>query len=140
MSGELRFPMTIEGDPISTRLDQGAVRALGIADWAVSRRWVLRAGLGGGVDWVHIAPESKDGAKVDLQPAHFATVPMVRLLASARYLFTPKSELFGGLAADFDCFNTRYLVERASGDEVIFHPWRLRPMAVLGIASDVLAR
>jgi hypothetical protein len=140
MSGELRFPTTIEGDPISTRLDQGAVRALGIADWAVSRRWVLRAGLGGGVDWVHIAPESKDGSKVDLQPAHFATVPMLRLLASARYLFTTKSELFAGVAADFDCFNTRYLVQRESGDDVVFHPWRLRPMAVLGVASDVLGR
>ena len=140
MSGELRFPTTIEGDPISTRLDQGAVRALGTADWAVSRRWVLRAGLGGGVDWVHIAPESKDGAKVDLQAPHFATVPMLRLLLSARYLFTSKSELFAGVAGDFDCFNTRYLVQRESGDDVIFHPWRLRPMAVLGIASDVLAR
>jgi hypothetical protein len=139
LSGELRFPATVEGDPISTRLDQGAVRALGTADWAVSHRWILRAGLGGGVDWVHIAPESRTGVKADLQPAHFATIPMLRLLASARYLFTPKSELFAGLAADFDCFNTRYLVHRDSGDEVVFHPWRLRPMAVLGIASDVLA-
>jgi hypothetical protein len=139
ISGELRFPATIEGDPISTRLDQGSVRALGTADWAVSRRWVLRGGLGGGVDWVHIAPESKTGVKVDLQPAHFASIPMLRVLVSARYLFTTKSELFAGVAADFDCFNTRYLVQRESGDEVVFHPWRLRPMAVLGIASDVLA-
>jgi hypothetical protein len=139
MSGELRFPATIEGDPISTRLDQGAVRALGVADWAVSHRWILRAGLGGGVDWVHIAPEGKVGVKTDLRPAYFATVPMLRLLASARYLFSSKSELFAGVAADFDCFNTRYLVERDSGDEVVFHPWRLRPLAILGIASDVLA-
>jgi hypothetical protein len=140
MSGELRFPATIEGDLISTRLDQGAVRALGIVDWAVSRRWVLRAGLGGGVDWLHITPESKDGGMVELEPARFATVPMLRFLASTRYLFTTKSELFAAVAADFDCFDTRFLVQRESGDEVVFHPWRLRPMAILGIASDVLAR
>jgi hypothetical protein len=139
MSGELRFPTTIDGDPISTRLDQGAFRLLAFADWPVSKRWALRAGLGGGVDWVRISPLVKEGAKVDLAPARFATIPMLRGLVSATYAFTRKSEVFCGVAADFDVMNTRYLVERDTGDEVVFQPWRLRPMAIVGIASDVIA-
>ena len=128
MSGELRFPTTIEGDPISTRLDQGAVRALGTADWAVSRRWVLRGGLGGGVDWVHIAPESKDGAKVDLQAPRFATVPMLRLLFSARYLFTSKSELFAGVGRRFRLL--QHPLPRAA------RIWRRRDLPPLATATD----
>ncbi len=139
ISGELRIPTTIAGDPISTRLDQGAVRALFVGDWAASAKWLVRTGVGGGVDFVRISPEVAQGALVELEPAYVALAPMLRGLASVRYTFTTRSELFGGLAIDVDLFDTRYLVQRDGREDVVFHPWQVRPMALVGVASDVLA-
>ena len=134
MSGELRFPTTIEGDPISTRLDQGAVRALGIADWAVSRR-VGAAGrprrrgrLGAHRARKQGRCESRPASPTLCDRSHVATSAFRPVPVHA-----PRARSSRASAADFDCFNTRYLVQRETGDDVVFHPWRLRPMAVLGI-------
>ena len=59
-----------------------------------------------------------------------------------RYSFTPRSDVFFGLGADFDLADTRYVVEGpgAGQETVVFQPWRLRPMALIGIGSDILAQ
>ena len=145
LEGTLRFPTTIDGAPypVSTRLDQGALRALAMVDWAVHPSWNLLAGIGGGVDLVRISPEAIEGA----QAAQDALVvhPMLRGLAMVRYAFTSRSAIFAGIGADFDWLETRYLIRyvddrapEAESRELIFHPWRLRPLAFLGVSSDVL--
>jgi hypothetical protein len=147
LEGTLRFPTTIDGAPyypVSTRLDQGALRALAVIDWAVHPSWSLAVGLGGGVDLVRVSPEATEGAQAEQDS--MVVHPMVRGVAMVRYAFTSRSAIFAGVAADFDWLETRYLIryvaDRApetESRELIFHPWRLRPLAFLGITSDVLS-
>jgi hypothetical protein len=122
-------------------LDQGAFRAVASLTWAASRKWSLEAGLGGGFDLLRIAPDVNQGPSVTPRPQRFAAVPMLRALALARYAFTARSEVFAGVAADYDLAGTRYVLNEPSHPPVpVFEPWTLRPMALIGVASDVLAR
>jgi hypothetical protein len=140
ISGEYRFPAIISNDLVSARLDQGAFRAVAALDWAASRKWVFGAGAGGGFDLVRIAPDVNQGPLVDPTPARYAVVPMLRLALLARYAFTARSEIFAGFAADYDLLGTRYILRDAMGADVpVFEPWRLRPTALIGVTSDVLA-
>jgi len=143
MSGELRLAGTIEkeGLPISARLEQWALRLLLVADRSLSSRWIVRGGLGGGVDLVHFSSSAiltVPGATVHPNE-DFIVVPMLRCLALAKYAFTTKSEFFFGLAADLDLSSTEYVITRAGVRESVFDPLPLRPMALIGVASDVLA-
>jgi hypothetical protein len=125
---------------ISTRLDQGSFRGLAVIDAAVAKRWTLRGGLGGGVDLLRFSPTT-ESPNVALSAASSTTVPMLRALVAMRYSFTRRSDVFFGLGADFDLVDTRYIVQGPGGDEhVVFQPWRLRPMALVGIGSDILAQ
>jgi hypothetical protein len=140
ISGEYRFPTTIEGPLVSARLDQGAFRAVATLDWAAAKRWLLGLGIGGGIDLVRVSPSANAGANVDPAPAYFATLPMLRAMGVGRYAFTPRTELFAGIAVDYDLLGTRYLLHQDSrADTPVFQPWRVRPMALIGVASDVLA-
>jgi hypothetical protein len=138
VSGEYRFPTTIEGELVSARLDQGAFRAVATVDWAAARRWLLGVGVGGGVDLVHVSPTANAGARVAQADPYFAVVPMLRSMAIGRYALTIRSDLFAGIAVDYDLLGTRYLLH-ARPDMPVFQPWRMRPMALIGVTSDVLA-
>jgi len=146
LSAELRFPEKVEpaGTPVKMTLSQGAVRLLFVADRTLSSHWIVRGGIGGGFDRIHVVPE-RSANQVQL---HEMTnvVPMLRALALARYSFAAKSELFFGIAADMDVTDTRYTTELKSADQgsastfpSFFDPWSIRPMALIGITADVLA-
>jgi hypothetical protein len=141
LSVELRFPVTIQNDQVSTTLNQGAVRLLFVADRTLSTHWRLRGGVGGGFDWVNIDPSAAPG---QAETATTKAFPMLRALGLARYAVANKSELFFGLALDFDLRDTNYVKQIVDPDhgtttESVFDPWRLRPMALFGITADVLA-
>jgi hypothetical protein len=140
VSGEYRFPTTVENSMVTARLDQGAFRALASLSWAASRRWLLGAGAGPGLDLVHIAPDKNQGSSVKAASARFAAVPMLRALALVRYALSSRTGVFAGIAADYDLFDTRYILLDAKGSPVsVFEPWRVRPTAMIGVSSDVLA-
>lgn len=126
---------------ITTRLDQGSFRGLAVIDVGVAKHWTFRGGLGGGVDLLRFTPTT-EASNVSLSAAESTTVPMLRALVAMRYSFTPRSDVFFGLGADFDLVNTRYVVggPGAGQETVVFQPWRLRPLALVGIGSDILAQ
>ncbi len=147
VSAELRFPEVVRKDnePVQMTLDQGALRLLFVVDHSLTSRWIVRGGVGGGLDWIHVVP-SESGTSNDAQPAFnrgTRAVAMLRALAIARYALAVKSELFFGLAADVDPSNARYVVDTVNGEQTrttpFFHPWPIRPMAMIGITADVLA-
>jgi hypothetical protein len=140
VSSTLTATATAPASTVSARLDQGAARLLGVVDAALWRRWTLRGGLGGGVDWVRIAPFGTGSTNFQPSAARMTMVPMLRGLLSMRYALTPRSDAFFGLGSDFDLIDSRYFVRRGVEEPVIFHPWRLRPIAMIGIESDILAR
>ena len=149
LSAELRFPQSVRGEGVSAGVEQGAVRLVFIADRSLSRRWMVRGGLGGGIDWMQVEPsltatDPGDPYEATVSGPRLVAIPMLRGLALARYAFTTKSELFFGLAADFDIVAKSYVTQRIEADgsttsSTVLNPWRLRPMALIGITADVLA-
>jgi len=148
LSGELRFTAQVEAlrgsPPASMTLDpHGAVRLLFVLDRSLTNRWMARGGIGGGFDWVHIAPQI-GGPDPVVNNGGASVIPMLRALALARYAFAAKSELFFGLAADIDVQGTNYFTRTKYPDgseetRSIFEPSWFRPMALIGITADVLA-
>jgi hypothetical protein len=145
LSAEQRFQEDLLDTYVRTTLNQGGIRLLFVVDRTLSNRWMVRGGLGGGADWVHIksTPSGDANHVVTAMAARTHLVPMLRGLGTARYAFTNKSEFFFGLSLDFDLRGTNYLRvhEDAQGTSPtsVFEPWRLRPMALIGITADVLA-
>jgi hypothetical protein len=142
LSGEYRFPTTVNLDVVTARLDQGSVRAVATLEWAPSRKWLLGGGVGGGVDLVHIAPDVNPDTKVVVPTnTRLTVVPMLRALLFAKFALTARSDVFFGIGGDYDLYGTRYFLRDTSGVDVQeFEPWRLRPTGLIGVASDVLAR
>jgi hypothetical protein len=140
ISGEYRFPTTVENPLVNARLEQGAFRAVASLEWAASARFRIGAGVGGGLDLVRITPDVNEGARVDAAAARSAAIPMLRALLIGHFAFGSRSEAFAGFAADYDLLGTRYILRDASNADVpVFEPWKLRPTALVGVATDVLA-
>ena len=159
LSAELRFPAIVERETVPRRdhvtmtlEPQGAVRLLFVVDRSLSSRWMVRSGIGGGFDWVHIksviTPIASTSVASSVAPNEGTRfVPMLRGLASVRYAFAAKSELFFGLAADVDVVDTQYVADSVEINQsgqtlnrtIVLHPLRFRPMALIGITADVLA-
>jgi hypothetical protein len=146
ISGEYRFPTTVENTLVNARLEQGAFRAVASLEWAASARFRIGAGVGGGLDLVRITPAVNEGAPVmaaSAASARSAAIPMLRALLLGHFAFGSRSEAFAGFAADYDLLGTRYILRDlrdASGADVpVFEPWRLRPTALVGVATDVLS-
>jgi hypothetical protein len=142
LSGQFRLPETVNASSISTRIDQASFRGLAVADVSLNKRWTFRGGLGGGFDLVRFSPTAAPNAGVRVSDGS-TTVPMLQALLAMRYAFTTKSEVFFGLGADFDLIDTHFVVQGPGGpsdDRMVFSPWRLRPLALVGVGSDILAR
>ncbi len=143
LSGEYRFPTTLEDVPnrVTATLDQGSIRAVVTLEWAPSRKWLLGAGVGGGVDVVRIAPDVNPDTHVKPTDPRWTVVPMLRGLLLAKYALTTRTDVFIGIGGDYDLYGTRYILRdpASGGDVTVFEPWRLRPTGLIGVASDVLS-
>jgi hypothetical protein len=62
-------------------------------------------------------------------------------MAFAKYAISTRTDNFIGLGGDYDLYGTRYLLRdpNTGTDIPIFEPWRVRPTAMIGVSSDVLA-
>jgi hypothetical protein len=141
-SAQFRLSQTVDKQPanlgpISTRLDQASFRALAVADASINRRWTVRGGFGGGIEWVRFSLQNPP-TNVSTAGEQSAIVPMLRGLLAFRFAITPRSDVFFGLGADFDLFDTSFVVSGIP--QPVFQPWRLRPIGLVGVGSDILAQ
>ncbi len=138
LSGQYRFPVTIDERPAGVRLDSGALRLVGILDLAVTERLTARVAAGGGVDLVGVEARIIAGTDTTAEPAELTTVPIARLALGAGHLSKTGHGLWGALAAEMDLVNTRYVVDVEGAKATVFDPWRLRAGAYLGVTTRVL--
>jgi hypothetical protein len=139
LSGQLRFPKTIEGSPIGLRLREEAVRLCITLDVALAHGWAFRWLLGGGADIVHTTPVAFGPQAASTDAPGTAADPVARALAAVVHEFADGKRLAVGAAAEFDLLDTQYYVERGAARDVVLHPWRMRPSVVIELSLDVLS-
>lgn len=137
-SGQYRFPTTVEGKPAGVRLDSGALRLVAIADLALSRSVLARAAAGGGLDLVGVEARIVAGTDTTAEPAELTLVPQLRAAVAAASAADGGHRLWGGIAAELDLTDTRYVVDVEGERVTVFDPWRTRVGVYVGATTRVL--
>jgi hypothetical protein len=106
-------------------------RLLPTIDWQATRPVGFFAGIGGGVDWVHVEPElpppgTLQGGKSELVEG----IGSVLIGATANISENAGAFLTFGLDVAFTPH--RYVIETPDGVSTFFEPSRVRPTAMLG--------
>jgi hypothetical protein len=99
--------------------------------WSAERSGI-RLGAGGGADLVQVSPVADRGETAELNSASRRKLALVRLQGSyAQRAFSFLDlELVLGLDLDFN--GTRYVFQRASGEQRVLDPLPVRPFLSLG--------
>jgi hypothetical protein len=137
LSGQWRFPVTIERDPIGLRLDEEAIRLAATLDIALGRHWAFRWLGGGGVDIVHVVPIAFAPKTATLDSPRISVSPVARAAAFLSFEFAAGKRATLGAASELDLVDTRYFIDRGSLSDTVLRPWRVRPAAVLEISADL---
>jgi hypothetical protein len=132
---------SVVDDPITLRMWSAGLAVLGLVRIAgvapgPARAWL---GLGPGLDLVHAGPSAGQRAGAEALQASLQAAPLARGALRGDLRATRRLVLYLALGCDLLLVKPRYLVSRQGRDQVMFEPWRLRPMLVLG-AETPLAR
>jgi hypothetical protein len=135
-----RFPYVVEDDRIGARLQTVSVRAVGTLSFALGERLSLRAGAGPGADLVFLEPRRPEGSDARLDPARWATVPLVRACVGPELRLGPGALLALTTGLDADLSETRYVAHGGGQIHPVFVPWRVRPFLAVELTTEVPAR
>jgi hypothetical protein len=131
LSAGYRLPSTWSAEPLAARLDGAGFRALfGLR--GASGALVLRAALGVGIEALRV--EAQTSSAFAAREAQWLAAPIVAALSGAELHLSGSYSLFFAASAEFDAAGNHFDVV---DDQAITHsltPWRLRPLALLGIA------
>lgn len=133
VSGQYRFPLRVEGDPVSARLEGGAFRAGLTLDMPLRPTMRLRAGLGGGIDLVDVEPEASASQNVVLASSELLVVAVARASLGLEVRLSPALSFWSRIAVDLDPSGTEYVFKRRTGEDLVLRPWPVRPALALGI-------
>jgi hypothetical protein len=106
----------------------------------VRTRWLaIGAGAGGGVDVLSVSPESLDlspepPGSDGLRSATSRVDPIVSSEITAQASLATGVVLVLSGVADVDLATRHYVFADAGSDQTVLAPWRVRPMALLGLA------
>jgi hypothetical protein len=133
VSGQYRFPVRVDGDPVSARLEGGALRAGFALDAPLGRTMSLRAGLGGGVDLVDVEPETSKASGVALASGELVVTAVARATVGLEVRLSSSLSFWSRIAVDVDPSGTEYVFQRRTGEDLVLRPWPVRPALALGI-------
>jgi hypothetical protein len=139
LSAQMRFPSEIEQPPVGVRLDHGALRLMPEIEVGLGRSWVMKSGIGAGVDMTYVEPEAAGGGVAQLDGSRWTATPVARALLGVGYAPASGRSVALLLAGDVDLLGTRYYVDRPDGAVDIFRPWRIRPTIALAFGLDLFA-
>lgn len=131
-SAYYRRPLNVAGEPVGVRLQTWSLRSLLTMQVWSAERSGIRLGAGGGADLVQVSPVADRGETAELNSASRRKLALVRLQGSyAQRAFSFLDlELVLGLDLDFN--GTRYVFQRASGEQRVLDPLPVRPFLSLG--------
>lgn len=140
VSVQSRSTVVVEPEPIGVHLGSVAFRSAFEIERRLGSRFVLRAGLGPGVDVLSVEPRLREAAtpNVGVSDPSTRTSPILRasIGVDARVLGTAR--IFAVAVLDHDLDNRAYALREGAVERSVLDPPALRPGAMLGIAADVL--
>jgi hypothetical protein len=128
-----------KGGYVSTQNNLLSLRVLPAVEIVRTRWLAIGAGVGGGIDILSVSPESQDlsVARNDgdgLQPATSRVDPIASGEITAQASVATGVVLVLSGVADVDLATRHYVFADAGSDQTVLTPWRVRPMALLGLA------
>lgn len=133
LSGQYRFPLHVDADPVGARLEGGALRAGLALDAPLRPTMRLRAGLGGGVDLVDVRPETSQSNGVALAEGEFLVIAVARATLGLEVRLSSALSFWSRIAVDLDPSGTQYVFQRHTGEDLVLRPWPVRPALAIGI-------
>lgn|GEM_PF-1697874 len=134
VSGEYRFPSTVDRASALVRFESAAFHALASAGYHFTARHHLIVGVGGGADLVHARGQSPQLNNIRFVDGNLDPIPAARLLV--RYaMVMPNARVFAGLGLDLPFRNPRYLLSRENEPVILFEPWVVRPFLMVGLET-----
>jgi hypothetical protein len=126
-------PSDSSSDSLTARAAILGSRLLGRLDVVRSSWLALSPGVGGGVDFLFVQPQSSAVPGSALRPATSRADAVVTGFIGARVALVPRLSLDALLAADFDLSPPRYVVLDGGASDDVLSPWRVRPVLLLGL-------
>jgi hypothetical protein len=134
IAGQYRFPVIVDAAPVGARFEGGAVRALATLGQRLGAKARLSWGLGGGADFVDLAPTGTATDTVTVEQGRLLTFAILRAAVGLELRAWSNVSIWSRLAADFDFSGTSYVFERSTGEELVLRPWPVRPALAAGVA------
>jgi hypothetical protein len=130
---QFRLPIEVAG-PISLTLSPaGAFRAMGIAEYSVSRTVGIRPAAGFGADLFRYSPQAGSVSGAALSSGEILADP---ILSGAAFLLFKLSvgTVLAGPLLDVSLSPRRYELEHGGTAQVLLQPWTIRPGFSVGFA------
>lgn len=135
LSGQLRLPVSVDGQRAGLELGTWALRAMATLRIPVATRLALRGALGGGADVVDIDPRVREGAGARTAEARYEASAVGRALAGVEWTVFGETALSLGISCEGDFVAQRYVDVHAGERVEVLAPYRVRPGLVLGIGT-----
>ncbi|MBI5487258.1 MAG: hypothetical protein HY905_07995 [Deltaproteobacteria bacterium] len=140
VSGAYRLPLEAAGEAVGVRLDIGSIRARVFLDFPFGSWFVLRAGVGAGLDLARVEPRQTQDSDLQLAPVGYEAAGVLQAAVGGGIALGQGIGLWLGLGIDIDVAHRRYVVDRGGPREVVLEPWPVRPFGSVAVAFDLLAR
>ena len=127
------LPIVTSDQPIDVRIDTLAIRLRAQLARVLLPELHLRAGLGGGIDLVHLDPRSET-ATAEPTPQRWTRVPVMGTSLGIRWLAIPSLAVEAALGLEVTLIDTRYVITIRDQKRLALDPWTFRPGATLGLA------
>jgi hypothetical protein len=128
------FPATdVEGAGGVASFSLLGARLLPTLEWQATRVVTPFVGLGGGADWVRLAPQQPPPGAVG-QGAGSSVDGVASGLLGVRLHLGSGVAVLLALLADADLSRHRYVIETPQGSQSFFEPSRVRPVALAGLS------
>jgi hypothetical protein len=130
------LPFDSGDDTLSSHTTLVSLRGLGSLELARTARFALRAGGGGGIDVLSVAPASKELPGSALGSPSTRADPVLTATVSAQWAIAPDVVLVALAVGDLDLATRHYVFHDGSQQSDVLAPWNLRPTLLVGLSFN----
>jgi hypothetical protein len=126
------IPFHVDGPLVALDISTLTVRAGPMVRLFGGRTWLVELGVQAGADVLWVSPHSTGLPSDRLNPSTVDASAVIGPIASARVAVGARVDFSLTVAADCDLAPRRYVIDDGPNVDVLFQPWVVRPMLLLG--------